>query len=136
MKKRIPSKQGFTLIEVILALVIVGVGLSSLLLAVVKCQSVVVFARTREEARGLIRRVEVENPIDPKKITEGTDSGRFDGIERYTWQREITMVDEEDRPGLFLVTTRILWSERSRTASEEITTYNYAPESESVTRKF
>lgn len=136
MKNIFASKKGMTLIEVLIALIIITVGIASLSVAMVRCLSVVRTAQNREIARGLLRRVDVENPIDQKKITEADDSGTFDDMEGYTWQRSIQMVDEEERPGLFLVTTRVQWSERNRETGEEITTFNYAPDAESVTEKF
>ncbi len=136
MKHSFASKRGLTLIEVLIALVIITVGVSSLMAAMSSCLGVVRTARNREVARGLVRRVNVENPIDRKKITETTDSGDFEDVDGFTWWREILLVDEEERPGLFLVTTRVQWAERGRDTFEEITTYNYAPESESITRKF
>lgn len=136
MKHSFASKRGLTLIEVLIALVIITVGISSLMGAMSSCLGVVRTARNREVARGLVRRVNVENPIDRKKITETTDSGDFEDVDGFTWWREILLVDEEERPGLFLVTTRVQWAERGRDTFEEITTYNYAPESESITRKF
>ncbi len=136
MKHSFASKKGLTLIEVLIALVIITVGISSLMGAMSSCLGVVRTARNREVARGLVRRVNVENLIDRKKITETTDSGDFEDVDGFTWWREILLVDEEERPGLFLVTTRVQWAERGRDTFEEITTYNYAPESESVTREF
>lgn len=136
MKNPFASKKGLTLVEVLIALVIVSVGISALMVAMSQCLSVVATVRNLEIARSLLRRVDVENPIDRKKIEETRESGDFEDMEGYTWSREILMVDEEERPGLFLVTTRVLWSRRGRDTFEEITTYNYAPESESVTKKF
>jgi prepilin-type N-terminal cleavage/methylation domain-containing protein len=134
MKNKFASKKGMTLIEVLIALIIITVGIASLSVAMVSCLSVVRTAQSREIARGLLRRVDVENPIDQKTITEADDSGTFDDMEGYSWNREIVIVDEEERPGLFLVTTRVQWSERGRQSFEEIMGYNYAPESESVTK--
>jgi prepilin-type N-terminal cleavage/methylation domain-containing protein len=136
MKNRFASKKGLTLIEVLIALVILTVGVSSMMLAMSRCLSVVRTARNREVARGLLRRVDIENPIDRKTIEEIDEEGEFEDLEGYIWLRNILMVDEEERPGLFLVTTRVQWSEKGRDAFEEITTYKYAPESESVTKEF
>jgi prepilin-type N-terminal cleavage/methylation domain-containing protein len=124
-----------TLIEVLIALVILSIGVSSMMVAMSRCLSVVRTARNREVARSLLRRVDIEYPIERKTIEETTESGDFEGTEGYTWKRDILMVDEEERPGLFLVTTRVQWSERGRDSFEEITTYKYAPEAESVTSK-
>ena len=62
------SKKGLTLIEVLIALVILTVGVSSMMLAMSRCLSVVRTARNREVARGLLRRVDIEYPIDRETI--------------------------------------------------------------------
>jgi len=130
------SKTGMTLIEVLIAMVILSVGVSSMMLAMSRCLAVVRTARNFGVAHSLIHLVDMENPIDKKNIGETSESGDFDDFEGYTWFRDILQVDEEERPGLFLVTTRIQWSERGREAFEEVVEYKYAPDSESVTREF
>jgi len=135
MKETPASKHGLTLIEVLIALVILSVGVSSMMVAMSRCLSVVRTARNREVARGLILRVDVENPIESIDMTEMSDSGDFEDVEGYEWFRDIIEVDEEQRPGLFLVSTRVQWSERGRNAFEEITVYKYAPNAESVTSR-
>ena len=124
MRSKSASKKGMTLIEVLIALVILTVGVSSMMVAMSRCLSVVRTARNREVARSLLRRVDIENPIERNTIEETDESGDFEDREGYTWSRVILMVDEEERPGLFLVTTRIQWAERGSDAFEEITTYN------------
>ncbi len=133
MKKTNKTKAGLTLIEVLIALVILSVGVSSMMVAMSRCLAVVRTARNRSVAHELIRRVDIENPIERKDIEEGSESGEFKDTAGYVWFRDILMVDEEERPGLFLVTTRVQWSEHGRDAFEESTTYIYAPEAESVT---
>ena len=91
-------------------------------------------AATPEVARALITRVDVENPLEEADFEELVESGTFEDREGYVWYREILVVDEEERPGLFEVTTRIVWSERGRDTFEEITVFKYAPNAESVTR--
>lgn len=130
-----PFKRGMTLIEVLIALVILSVGVSSMMVAMSRCLSVVRTARNREVARSLLRRVDIEVPLDKKTIEEGVEDGDFEDGEGYAWSRKVEMVDEEERPGLFLVTTRVSWSERGRDSFEEIVVYKYAPNAESVTRK-
>lgn len=124
-----------TLIEVLIALVILSIGVSSMMVAMSRCLAVVRTARNREVARSLLREVDIEHPIKRRQMEETSESGDFEDTEGYTWTRDILMVDEEERPGLFLVTTRVQWSERGRDSFEEITTYKYAPEAESVTSK-
>ncbi|WP_372806432.1 prepilin-type N-terminal cleavage/methylation domain-containing protein [Pontiella sp.] len=130
-----PAKRGLTLIEVLIALVILSVGVSSLMMAMSRCLATVRTVRNRETARALIQRVDIENPIESVDMDEMSDNGDFDDVEGYAWSRNIVMVDEEERPGLFEVTTRIRWSERGRESFEEITVFKYAPDAESVTSK-
>ena len=132
MRKAPASKNGLTLVEVLIALVILSVGVSSMMVAMSRCLSVVRTARNREVARSLILRVDVENPIESVDMEEMSDSGDFEDVESYEWSRDILEMDAEQRPGLFLVTTRVRWSERGRDAFEEITVYKYAPGAESV----
>ena len=136
MRKKTTSKTGMTLIEVLIALIILSVGVSSMMVAMSRCLAVVRTARNRDVARSLLRQVDIENPIDRTTIEETQESGDFEDYEAFSWNREIIMVDEEDRPGLFLVTTHIQWSERGKDAFEEIIAYKYAPDAESVTKKF
>lgn len=125
-----------TLIEVLIALVILSVGVSSMMVAMSRCLSVVRTARNLDVARGLLRQVDVEQPIERETIEESVATGDFEDRPAYTWSRTILMVDEEERPGLFLVTTRVAWAERGKEAFEEIIVYKYAPNADSVTRNF
>ena len=135
MNKSIASKKGLTLVEVLLALVILSVGVSSMMMAMSRCLAVVRTARNRDVARGLFQRIDLEFPIEKVDMAEISESGDFDGMEGYTWFRDILIVDEEERPGLFMVTLRVQWAERGRDAFEEITMYKYAPNAESVSSK-
>ncbi len=136
MKEKFTSKIGMTLIEVLIALIILSVGVSSMMVAMSRCLAVVRTARNLNVARSLLRQVDIENPIERKNIEEIMETGNFEDTEAYTWSREIFMVDEEERPGLFIVTTRVKWSERGKESFEEIIAYKYAPDADSVTRNF
>ena len=124
---------GLTLIEVLLALVILSTGVSSMMIAMSQALSVVRTARNREIAQNLLRRIDLDFPIEKIDYEERIESGEFDDPEGYYWTREILLIDEEERPGLFLTRTRIEWSERGRDAYEEVQLYTYAPEAESIT---
>lgn len=133
MKQLKESKKGLTLIEVLLALVILSAGISTLMMAMSQCLSVVRTARTRDIARGLIQQIDMDYPIEEVDMAETVETGEFEDVEGYTWFREIQFVDEEERPGLFLVTLRVTWAERGRDAFEEVTMFRYAPDAEVVT---
>lgn len=135
MKPHPVSRSGLTLIEVLIALIILSVGVSSMMLAMSRCLAVVRTARNRDVARSLLWRLDAELPIDRTSIEEVTESGEFDDVKGYTWFREVVMVDEEERPGLFLVTTRVQWSARGREPFEETVDYIYAPNAGRITRE-
>lgn len=123
------SKTGLTLLEVMLAVVILGVGSATLLVATARCMAVAVKARHYSTARLLMKQVEAENPLTRSRLREGTESGSFD--EGYEWEREISALEEEGREGLYRIRTRISWSMRGRQAFEELTTYRFIlPEDE------
>lgn len=114
-----------------LAVTILGLGLTALITTASRCLAVVRQAKNYETARHLLGRVELENPLQlEEKIQPGSDEGGF-GSEYagFRWRRDIeTVGNEED--GLFSVTTRVSWSDRGRASQEEIVTYVYAPEKE------
>ena len=118
------SSLGLSLIEVMLAIVILGVGSGVLMLATGRCLAVISKARHYSTAHRLILRVEAEHPIPRGEIDAETESGNFDD-EDYTWEREITEEDDENRPGLYTVRTRVSWSARGKASFEEVVTWRY-----------
>ena len=61
---RHPKKRGLTLIEVLLALIILSLSLSAMMLAMGRCLSVIRTARNRDTARSLLQRIHVDYPIE------------------------------------------------------------------------
>lgn len=120
---------GLTLIEVLLAITIVTVGLTAIIAAASRCISVISRSRVYETTRLLLSRVEVEQPLQlEEEIKPGTQSGRFPPpYSDYHWTREIETVGRKE-DGLFLIRTRVYWSERGREAYDEVLTYLYAPQ--------
>ena len=123
-------KSGMTLIEVLLAVVLLGIGGGALLVAVSRCISVVTRSHHYSTAQRLIQNVSAEHPLSRGMIEEGRDSGTFYNASGYRWEREILEAESEDRAGLFTVRTRISWSERGQTSFEEITTLVFIPPEE------
>lgn len=122
------SQKGLTLIEVLLAVVILGVGAGVLMLATARCLSVVKKAQHYTTAQRLIMRVGAENPLTRGEIQPGTDSGDFSDESAYRWEREIIEPEEDYRLGLYTVRTRVIWSDRGRDAFEETVTWLYIPQ--------
>ena len=122
-----PSRAGLTLIEVMLATVILSVGLSALITATGRCLAVARKALEYETARRLVGQVDLEIPPDFEELEEGMESGRFSPpFEAYTWTREIEEHEDEEFE-LFIVRTRVSWTRKGKEASEGVATYLYKP---------
>ncbi len=129
----IPSrKAGLTLIEVMLAVVILGIGAGVLLLATARCLSIVVKSQRYSTAQRLIGQVAAEHPLTRAQIDAETESGTFDNDPDYQWEREIIESENENRKGLFTVRTRVSWSDRDRNSFEETTTWRFIPVEEDL----
>ncbi|MCX6995937.1 MAG: prepilin-type N-terminal cleavage/methylation domain-containing protein [Kiritimatiellaeota bacterium] len=128
-----PARRGMTLIEVLLALAILGLGLAVLIESTARCLGVARKAKNFEAARYLLHRVELEHPLSTDQpLTEGVEEGAFDApYDRFAWRRMLIAAGLDDEP-LFEVRTQISWAEDRREASEETVTMVYKPEQASA----
>lgn len=119
-------RSGLTLIEVLLAVAILGIGLIVLVAAAGKCLSLARKAHNYETARELLARVQVESPVEAaEEIEDVADSGDFGSeFPGWTWKRELEEVGLEEH-GLFQITTTVFWSENRRESSESLVTLKY-----------
>jgi len=121
-----------TLIEVLLAVVILGAALGALIEAASRALAVVRQANNYEMARRMLGRVEAENPLWLEdEIMAGQDGGGFKGgPSGWSWTRIIEDygVEDEQKEGLFLLTTRVFWSRGNKKGMEETVQYLYVPE--------
>jgi len=127
------TKSGMTLIEVLLAVVILGTALMALVEGASRALAVVRQARNYEQARRMLGLVEAENPLRLEdEITAGQDSGGFTGgPSGWSWVRIIEDfgAEDEEQEGLFQVTTRVYWSQSGdRRGMEETVQMLYVPE--------
>ena len=126
-------RQGMTLIEVLLALAILGLGLAVLIECTARCLGVARRAKNFEAARYLLHRVELEHPLngsDP--VSAGVEEGMFaPPYENFSWSRTIVPAGLDTEP-LFEVYTRITWADDQREATEETATMVYKPEQASA----
>jgi prepilin-type N-terminal cleavage/methylation domain-containing protein len=122
------SRAGLTLVEVLLAVVILGIGITVLVETASRCLAVVRRARDYETTRHLMARVEVEKPLQlEEELKEGTENGDFKGgPSEYKWEREIRIIGEEE-DGLFEIRTRVFRAGTRPASSEEVVTWLYAP---------
>ena len=128
---RSSRKAGLTLVEVMMAVVILGLALGGLVEAASRALAVVRQARNYEMARRMLGQVEAENPLRLEdEIQAGEESGGFDnGPAGWSWTRTLVDYgqDDEQRQGLFLLTTRVYWSQGEKRGLEETVQYLYVP---------
>ena len=105
------ARRGFSLVEMMLAVLMIGIGLVSLLS--VTGTSLQVARATKELNQGyqLLDRLRMEQPLQLEEdLEEGEFDGDFEGegLEKYRWFRVIEVVGiEEDR--LFKITEKVTW---------------------------
>ena len=129
------NSSGLTLVEVLLSIIILSIGVSTLMLATNRCLTVIKRAQNRDIAQNLIRQINTDHPIVKIDLDEKIENGDFEKFENFFWEREILFADLENTPGLFLINLTISWLEKGKNSSETISYYIYAPEAERVSRK-
>ena len=126
---RLRATSGFTLIETVIALAIVGIGLTVILELF---SGGLRLARTSEEYTKAMNfaRMKLEEIITQQNIEEGTDEGEFD--DTFHWQTSTKKIDllpvEKDtdfKPpvDLFQVKVDVLWKSGAKEKSATIESY-------------
>ncbi|MBI5685144.1 MAG: prepilin-type N-terminal cleavage/methylation domain-containing protein [Verrucomicrobia bacterium] len=120
------SRSGFTLLEVMLAVAIVGTALFTIAMAIGRCTDAAKNASNYTVAHDLaeLKLLECANPTN---FTEGITTGDFgENFPAYQWQREIVM-DASQLESLFKQTLTIKWKERNREYDVTLNTFLYNP---------
>ncbi len=130
------KRKGFTLIEVLLASVILGIGMAVMLVAVSRC--LVLMKRTKDfqMAQWTMGMGDLTYPIDPNDDTTLEVNEDYDITEGFAYARTAEEVEEEgmdliEENGvrLFMVKTSVKWSDAAPV--EEVTRYVLIREDES-----
>lgn len=122
------SRHGLTLIEVLLAIAILGAAMTVLLTGAARCLAVSKVARQYQRAQWALKMGELEHPlIVTNKIEELEVSGETYDHD-FTFSREIEEEAEDDDDGLFVVRTRVVWSDKGADMKEEVVQYVYSPD--------
>ena len=110
-----------------MALAILSIGVFILVETTAKCLSVVRLSRNYQTVRAILDRGESEHPLRGTNSLEQNTVNpvEYDG---FTFSRELQQIDGEKK--LFLVTTRVAWSEKGQDAFEEMVGYLYCPKAE------
>jgi hypothetical protein len=108
-RRRIPrgARAGVTLVEVLLAVFILGTCLLGIMQGITACVGVFDASRFVKQASNVLARGDAEHPLyvktDPvEDLAVAPDGSLLDG---WTYEREC--LEDEDEDGLFLVRTRV-----------------------------
>ena len=96
-----------------MAVAILGVGMTVVLTGAARCLAVMKNARQYQRAQWALKMGELEHPlIVTNEIDEIEVSGETYG-EDFTFEREVDEEADDDEDGLFVVRTRVTWSDKS-----------------------
>ena len=123
------NRAGFTLIEVLIATMILAFGLTTLMISLGNCAAMMTLSKQYQDAQYVFSLGELKYPIQ-----ESTDVEKdlpvdpdTDLVEGYTFERTVDKKTpaEEEKDKLFVVRTRVRWggNDSSDQASEELVRY-------------
>lgn len=118
------TARGFTLIEVLLAVVLLGVSLTVFLNAASQSLAFISEAESYQQARTYLNLLDLQEPLDLDELEPGEtweDSGSLevDSSEQVRWRRVVTPYGK-DEDGFFHLRTDVRWGE---SYGESIETY-------------
>ncbi len=119
------AKRGLTLIEVILAVAILGVCMTVLLASVSRCLAAIRTVRDYQAAQAVLGLGEVDHPLVIGDDIEDLNVDPVVYFDRYTFSREVEEKDSEEEDGLYILRTRIDWTDRGRKPVHEVVRYVY-----------
>ena len=121
------ARAGFSLLEVLLALLVLGLSLVAFFGAVGQGMAVVTAAREYETARTLMHQLDLMEPLDLDDLDRGEFSGRFAGdFQAYRWRRIVEPVGAE-ADEFYRIETRIEWGDSRNPGVEWVETYLHLP---------
>lgn len=117
-----------TLVEVLMAVFILGVAVAGLMTAISQCASSFSIARRTQALHDVLDKAEIVHPMlyDKEPVDElavAADSSIADG---YTFQRECE--EDEDEDGLYLVTSTVRATSGGWGSSLKVVRYVYCAE--------
>ena len=122
---RANPKSGMTLVEVLLATVILAAGLTSLLVGISSCLSVMRASREFATAQWVLGMGELKYPIRGVEELEDLNIDGDDSIaDGFTFSREVEekeLEGDEEDDGLYVVHTRVTWGAGKEGEREEVT---------------
>jgi prepilin-type N-terminal cleavage/methylation domain-containing protein len=127
------ARRGFTLVEMLLAVTILGSGLVALLIGASRCIAVMRMARDYQTAQWVLTQGEaVHFSVATNSIEDLEVHGDSGLVEGFTFSRHVEPDDNAD--GLCVVRTRVSWHERGREIVEEVAGFVHDPKYVAKTR--
>jgi type II secretion system protein I len=126
VRRRRRSHRGFTLVETIVATMLLAIGITACLSAVAVSTRVTGVGKEYSTAALLADRHFSELQSDPNMLTSGEQSGEFGAeYQGYSWNQQI---EQTDFQGLLRVNLTIEWNTGSSVNSAQFTTYAQQPQ--------
>ena len=117
------SRKGLTLIEVLMAVIILSISMTALLVASSRCIAVMTAARDYQTARWILQTKQLEHPILYETIEEIEDIEVDLEVEDNGFSFERIVEDDEDEDNLYLVRSIVSWNNKGYLAKEEYIEY-------------
>jgi len=117
-------RQGFILLEIVLAVAILATALVALSGAISQCLHSARAVDGYTIAQTLIERIVFE--LDEQKAWQpGVLEGEFEDVPGFWWRQEILESDRVEETGLYLRILQVGWSDRAGQVSETAETFLY-----------
>ena len=116
------TERGFTLIEIVVTLAILGLAMPALLRSFTQAAKEQALSENMTTALYLLkfRMAEIEAGGYPDI---GEEDGEFGENSRYRWNSEVQDIESEEIEGLRLVTVTVIWQEQGKEKSISMNTY-------------
>jgi len=112
-------------VEAVLALAILSISIFVLIETTAQCLAVIRVSRNYQIARTVLGQGELDYPLIGTNSVEDNTVSPVKYPNGFTFSRDLQQVDGEDK--LFIVTTRVFWSEKGGSAFEQVVSCLYCP---------
>lgn len=113
------------MVEAVLALAILSIGIFALIACTAKCLAVIRASRNYQSARMVLDEGELKHPLVWTNEPERNAVAGESYPNGYVFSRDLSPVDGEE--DLYLVKTRVAWSEAGQASCEEVVSMLYSP---------
>ena len=120
-KCSVGNNEGFTLIEVMLAVIILSVGLTVMLTAASRCLAIMRSAKNYQTAQWTLNKGDLDYPIVTTNDVKSLVVSPVEYPGGFSFSREID--DDDDKDHLYVMHTKVSWSDHSHQMSEEVIRY-------------